>query len=201
MLRLLSLVAVLSTASIAHAEPVVIERDALNKLIEKAEDTAKRLEKNLEKTPLALQPKGMRAEIEDLRDELKKLRALVQKAPPAATPPAPTPPVAKPCLATATGEVMNAEAFKTLVGRVASGRFAADRLTALSAGTRGQLVTMAQTRELLGLFQFGTDKLSALRALVPLLSDFTPAGRDALLEVFPMERDKEVATSILSQCQ
>lgn len=201
MLRLLTLVTLLSTASIAHAEPVVIERDALNKLIEKAEDSAKNLEKNLAKTPLALQPKGMRAEIDDLRDELKKLRTLVQKAPPAATPPAPTPPAPRPCLATATGSVMDPDAFKSLLGRIAMGRFPADQLSTLFAGTRDHLVTMAQTRELLGIFQFAQDKRNALNHLVPRLSDYTPAGRDALLEAFQLPSDKQAAAGLFDRCQ
>lgn len=200
MLRLLALVALLSTATIAHAEPVVIERDTLRDLIEKAEDAAKRLDKELSKIPRPAQPKGAKDALADVRDHLKQLRALAAKAAPA-TPPTPTPPVAKPCLAAASGEVIDADAFKALLGSVSVAPFANDKLIVLSAGTSNHLVTTAQTRELLGLFQFSNDKLSALRVLVPRLSDLTPAGRDALLETFSMSRDKEVATSILSQCQ
>lgn len=200
MLRLLPLIALLSTASIAHAEPVVVEREALRDLIEKAEDAAKRLDKELSKIPKPAQPKAAKDALADVRDHLKQLRALAAKAAPA-TPPTPTTPVAKPCLAAASGEVMDTDAFNALLSHASLARFANEKLTILSAGTSNHLVTMAQTRELLGLFQFGSDKLSALRALVPRLSDFTPAGRDTLLESFPMARDKEVATSILSQCQ
>lgn len=201
MLRLLTLITLLSTASIAHAEPVVIDRDDLNQLIQKAENSAKNLEKSLAKAPPGLQPKGMKAELDDLRDDLKKLRALVQKAPPAATSPAPTPPAPRPCLATATGSVMDPDAFKSLLGRIALGRFPADQLSTLFAGTRDHLVTMAQARELLGIFQFATDKRNALNHLVPRLSDFTPAGRDALLEVFSLPSDKQSAAGLFDRCQ
>lgn len=200
MLRLLSLVALLSTASIAHAEPVVIERDTLRDLIDKAEDAAKRLDKELSKIPKPAQPKAAKDALDDVRDRLKQLRALAMKAAPA-TPSTPTPPVAKPCLATASGEVLSADAFKSVLGQVAMGRFAADKLTALAGGTRNKLVTMDQTRELLGPFQFASDKIDALRVLVPKLSDLTPQGRDALLETFPLASDKARAQALFAQCQ
>lgn len=201
MLRLLIIVILLSTAAIARAEPVLIDRDDLNQLIEKAEDSARRLEKSLVKVPPGLQPKGMRAELEDLRDELKKLRVLVQKAPPAANSPASAPPVARPCLATATGAVLEAEAFERLLGAVAMARFPAEQLAAIVAGTRDNLVTMSQTRGLLGPLLFASDKRSALNHLVPRLSDFSPTGRDALLEAFPLGSERQRAAALFDRCQ
>ncbi|HRE89974.1 MAG TPA: DUF4476 domain-containing protein [Myxococcota bacterium] len=200
MLRPLSLVALLSTASMAHAEPVVIERDALRDLIDKAEDAAKRLDKELSRIPKPAQPKAAKDALADVRDRLKQLRALAMKAAPL-TPSAPTPPVAKPCLATASGEVLGDDAFRSLLGQVASSRFAADKLTILAGGTRNRLVTMAQARELLGPFPFANDKFSALRELIPKLSDVTPAGREGLLEAFPLASDKERVQALFGQCQ
>lgn len=203
MLRLLPIVALLSTASIARAEPVTIERDDLRALIERAEDAAKRLDKELSKIPKTAQPKAAKDALGDLRDRLKELRALAQKAKPVAstTPGTPTDPVAKPCLATATGTVIDADAFKALLGRMSIEPFVKDRLTHLTSAARDHLFTVAQVRELLRSLNFASDKISVLRVTVPRLSDYTPAGRDGLLELFPMESDKQRALALFAECQ
>lgn len=82
-----------------------------------------------------------------------------------------------------------------------SDSFAAHKLAQVRAAAPDHLFTSEQVGRLLAQFTFAKDKLSALRLVVPRLSDFTIEGRDAIVATFTLSSDQEEVRRVLSACQ
>jgi len=186
---LLTLLLVAASASTSFAEPVLVERDPLLTLIDKAEDALKDLDAQVTKLgPLA--PAKLKSAAKTLKSRLADLEAHAK----AATPPAPP----APCVTTnCPASPSTPEAMSALVAQVKAVTFPNDKVKAITTAAAGARYTAAQAGELLALLTFSKDRLAALGAFAPCLLDVTASSRSALLDMFSMSSDRAQAEALL----
>jgi hypothetical protein len=72
--------------------------------------------------------------------------------------------------------------------------FAADQLSALSMGTAGRALTVSQARRFVEVLSFSSDRIAALKALRPMISD--PQNAVQLLDLFTFSTDKAAVEAL-----
>jgi hypothetical protein len=85
----------------------------------------------------------------------------------------------------------------SLVAAIRGEAFSQAKLGVLGDAARAHWFSVDQVKQLLGLFAFSPDKLSALRLLAPRLVD--PQNRYQIYSAFTFSSDKEEARQILGQ--